>query len=156
MAQRHLDLLNVSSSFLFRSGLDGHSIYLKSTFAPYFNAISEQHIGNCISLMSGVVILIAVMKNQRSVMLKQLLFNLIPFAFVYMVFPQMCTIHGYLAEFLFVTPCVFLLSYWLLSFKIKDDFPPTKFVYAVFFLAFLLMGQLMEIAKTYVLDNLVA
>ncbi|MGR6088068.1 MAG: hypothetical protein ACU4F9_07825 [Arcticibacter sp.] len=154
LAQQHLGLTSISSSFLYRSGLDGHSIYLTSTFAPYFTAISEQHMGNCISLMCGVFILIAVMKSQRSIMLKQLLFNLVPFAFIYIVFPQMCTIHGYLSEFLFVTPCIFLLSYWLLSFDIKNDFSPDKFVYAAVFLAFLLMGQLMEIAKTYIIDNL--
>ena len=154
MAQQHLGLVNVSSSFLFRSGLDGHSIYLKSTFAPYFSAISEQHMGNCISLMCGVFILIAAMKSKRSVMLKQLLFNLVPFSFVYIALPQWCTIHPYLSEFLFVTPCVFLINYWLLSLKINSDFSPVRFVYMVVFLSFLIMGQLMEIAKTYVLDNL--
>ena len=154
MAQQHLGLVNVSSSFLFRSGLDGHSIYLKSTFAPYFSAISEQHMGNCISLMCGVFILIAAMKSKRSAMLKQLLFNLVPFSFVYIALPQWCTIHPYLSEFLFVTPCVFLINYWLLSLKINSDFSPVRFVYMVVFLSFLIMGQLMEIAKTYVLDNL--
>ncbi|MFM7767842.1 MAG: hypothetical protein ACKO9S_08305 [Bacteroidota bacterium] len=154
LAQEHLGLVNVSSGFLYRSGLDGHSIYLKSTFSPYFSAIAEQHIGNCISLMCGVFILIAVMKVQRNMMLKQLLFNLIPFAFVYIVFPQMCTIHPYLSEFLFVTPCIFLIAYWLTSLKVKTDFSPSKFVYAVLFLGFLIVGQLMEIAKIFVLDNI--
>ncbi|MFM7766504.1 MAG: hypothetical protein ACKO9S_01455, partial [Bacteroidota bacterium] len=154
IAQQHLGLVKVSSSYLFRSGLDGHSIFLKSSFAPYFSAIAEQHIGNCISLMCGVIILIAVMKAQRTLMLKQLLFNLIPFAFVYIALPQWCTIHPYLSEFLFVTPCIFLITYWLTSLKVNTDFSPTKFVYAVLFLGFLILGQLMEIAKTFVLDNI--
>jgi hypothetical protein len=154
IAQQHLGLFKVSSSYLFRSGLDGHSIYLKSTFAPYFSAIAEQHIGNCISLMCGVFILIVAMKSQRSMMLKQLLFNLIPFAFVYIALPQWCTIHPYLSEFLFVTPCIFLIAYWLMSLKVKTDFSPSEFVYAVLFLGFLIIGQLMEIAKTYIIHNL--
>jgi hypothetical protein len=154
IAQQHLGLVKVSSSYLFRSGLDGHSIYLKSTFAPYLSAISEQHMGNCISLMCGVFILIIAMKSQRNMMLKQLLFNLIPFAFVYIALPQWCTIHPYLSEFLFVAPCIFLITYWLTSLKFKTDFSTAKFVYAVLFLGFLIIGQLMEIAKTYVIDNL--
>jgi hypothetical protein len=149
IAQKHLMLKDTSSGFFYRSGLDGSSVYLKSTFSPYFSSISEQHIGNCITLLFALGVMIYFLKSQRIKILNQVMFNFIPFIFIYIMLPQFCTIHAYLVEFLFVTPCVFLLVYWLLSIKFDALFTPKKFVLSFLFVIFILMGQLMEIAKTF-------
>ncbi len=149
MAQNYLRLKDTSSDFFYRSGLDGSSVYLKSTFSPYFSSISEQHIGNCLTLLFAIGVLIYVFKSQRIKILNQVIFNFIPFFFIYIMLPQFCTIHAYLVEFLFVIPCIFLLVYWLLSVKFNELFTPKKFVYSFLFVIFILMGQLMEVAKTF-------
>jgi len=149
IAQRHLMLQDTSSDFFYRSGLDGSSVYLKSTFSPYFSSISEQHIGNCLTLLFALGVMIYAFKSQRIKMLNQVMFNFIPFIFIYIMLPQFCTIHAYLVEFLFVTPCIFLLVYWLLSIKFNALFTPKKFVFSFLFVIFILMGQLMEIAKSF-------
>ena len=149
IAQRHLMLKDTSSNFFYRSGLDGSSVYLRSTFSPYISAISEQHIGNCLTLLCAVAVMIYAFNGQRIKMLNQLGFNFIPFIFIYIMLPQFCTIHAYLVEFLFVTPCIFLLVYWLLSIKFNGQFTPKKFIFLFLFVIFILMGQLMEIAKTF-------
>jgi len=149
IAQRHLMLKDTSSDFFYRSGLDGSSFYLKSTYSPYFSSISEQHIGNCLTLLFAIGVMILVIKSQRIKMLNQVMFNFIPFIFIYIMLPQFCTIHAYLVEFLFVTPCIFLLVYWLLSIKFNALFTPKKFVSSFLFVTFILMGQLIEIAKSF-------
>jgi hypothetical protein len=146
---RYLGFKNISSDFFYRTGLDGSSTYLKSSFSPYFTAISEQHIGNQILLFCAVVIMIIVAKQQRIKILNQVVFNFIPFLFVYIFLPQFCTIHAYLVEFLFVTPLLFLLVYWLLSIKVDELFSPKKFVYITLFSLLIIMGQLIEIAKSF-------
>jgi hypothetical protein len=148
-AQKFLMLKDASSSFLYRSGLDGSSAYLKSTFSPYFSSASEQHIGNYITVFCALILMIYITKDGRRLMLNQLIFCFIPFLFIYIILPQFCTIHSYLVEFLFVTPCIFLLVYWLLSMRLYQNLTPVKFVLLVLTMTFIIMGQLMEIAKTF-------
>ena len=139
---------NVSSGFLFRSGLDGSSNYLKSTFSPILSAASEQHFGNILLLSFGLISTTYILKSNWKYTLDRLIMSLIPGIFIFVLIPQHCTIHMYMFEFLIITPLVFNLIYQLLSIEISQ-LSPKKYVFFVGLFLLLIMGQLVEISKSF-------
>ena len=146
--QRIKGFENVSSGFLFRSGLDGSSIYLKSTFSPILHAASEQHFGNILLLSFGLISTTYILKSNWKYTLDRLIMSLIPGIFIFVLIPQHCTIHMYMFEFLIITPLVFNLIYQLLSIEISQ-LSPKKYVFFVGLFLLLIMGQLVEISKSF-------
>jgi hypothetical protein len=146
--QKYAGYRSVSSSFLFRSGLDGSSKYLSSSFAPILNPISEQHFGNSIFIFICIFILNRLNEEKRKERYNQLYISLIPFLFTLIVFPQSLIIHMYLYEFLIVIPLIFNLIITILSFDL-NLMTPKKYVFISLLISFVIMGQLLDISKAF-------
>ena len=146
--QKYAGFRSVSSSFLFRSGLDGSSKYLSSSFAPILNPISEQHFGNSIFIFGCIFILNRLSKEKRKERYNQLYISLIPFLFTLILFPQSLIIHMYLYEFLIVIPLIFNLIITILSFDL-NFMSPKRYVFISLLISFVIMGQLLDISKAF-------
>jgi hypothetical protein len=146
--QKYAGFRSVSSSFLFRSGLDGSSKYLSSSFAPILKPISEQHFGNSIFIFVCIFILNRLSKEKRKERYNQMYISLIPFLFTLILFPQSLIIHMYLYEFLIVIPLIFNLVLTILSFDL-NLISPKRYLFISLLISFVIMGQLLDISKAF-------
>jgi hypothetical protein len=147
--QRIKGFENVSSSYLFRSGLDGSSSYLKSSLSPIFQAASEQHFENIFLLIISLSLTIYILKINWKSVLDRLILSFIPALLVFSVIPQHSTIHMYMFEFLVIIPLVFNLIFYLLSIDL-NKLSPKKYVILTISFIFLIMGQLLEVSKSFI------
>lgn len=147
--QRIKGFENVSSSYLFRSGLDGSSTYLKSSLSPIYKAASEQHFENIFLLIISLSLTIYILKINWKSVLDRLLLSFIPALIVFSVIPQHSTIHMYMFEFLIIIPLVFNLIFYLLSIDL-NKLSPKKYVTITILYIFLIMGQLLEVSKSFI------
>ena len=147
--QRVKGFVNVSSSYLFRSGLDGSSYYLKSSLSPIFDAASEQHIVNILLLIISLSLTIYILKINWKSVLDRLILSFIPALLVFAIIPQHSTIHMYMFEFLVIIPLVFNLIFYLLSIDL-NKLSPKKYVVLCISFIFLIMGQLIELSKSFI------
>ena len=146
--QKQAGYKSISSGFMFRSGLDGLSNHFTSSYATLIKPVSEQHLGNIVSLIVVLIVLNFLNKERQRDRYKQLFFMLFPFFFSIIIFPQSVTIHMYLHEFFIVIPLFFSIVITMFSFKI-DEMTPNKYILISLAMLFVIMGQLIEISKAF-------
>ena len=153
IAANSLRLKSSASGYLYRSGLDGSSDYFNSILSVIYNPHSEQHTSSTIILIISAIYIGRKQKEDAKIYFKQLIFTLIPFASIVILFPQFSSIHMYLIEFLLVVPPIFLITYKLINFEFLKNIQPKEYATYILFFTFIIMSQLLEIAKYFKLNH---
>lgn len=149
LAASSLNLKSSASGYLYRSGLDGSNQYFDTILTALYRPFSEQHTTSSSILIFSVIAMGFLLKNHKKTIFKQFTFLLIPFFTVLILFPQFSSIHMYFIEFLIVIPSVFMLVYWLFTSNSISNISPKKYTLMLLFFCFLIMTQLIEIARSF-------
>jgi hypothetical protein len=142
-----------TSSYLFRSGLDGDTRYFHDVvqavarpFAPartWWSLLFPASVpfiaaGACASRQGGIM---------RRRFGRQSVFFLAPYVFSVALFPQAVSIHPYLYDALLLVPAVLLGSSWTLTRCVQDRLRGASGLAALLVAAILLMANLIAIAQ---------
>jgi hypothetical protein len=116
---------SIGSSFLFRSGLDGSTVYFTSMLQAVLSPADENGrawallpIPTAAALVTGGMLAFSRPLAER--MLRQLLVCLTPTLFWIVLFPQAVSIHPYYFDFGLIFPAAFGLAFWLSDREIQD------------------------------------
>lgn len=151
IAANSLQLSSSASGYLYRSGLDGSNLYFDSILSVIYSPSSQQQTISTLLLIISLFVLKTVLKDKSKLFFKQLIFLLIPFLITVILFPQFSSIHMYFVELLIVIPCVFMLCYWSLNYELITQLKSSHYTMAIIFISFLIMTQLLEIARHFCL-----
>lgn len=150
-AADHLHLRSSASGYLYRSGLDGSATYFDSILSVLYAPKSQQQTISTILIITSVIVLGRILKEKSKIYFKQFIFLLIPILTTIIIFPQFSSIHMYFIELLIVIPCVFMLCFWLLDYKLISQLKANQYSMTIIFFMFLIMSQLIEIARHFCL-----
>jgi|SRR5215471_583425 len=107
------------STYWFRSGLDGSTLYFSSIYQAAFFPSQPRHWPTLFYvLITAIVSLLfqrSLKKGTQLYPLRQAAFLLIPYATIAIIFPQFTSIHPYTTDQLLVIPATFALSFWFLQ-----------------------------------------
>jgi len=138
------------SSVLFRSGLDGSTQYMTSIFQATSAPIDPRHWPTGWYLLVTAVLTVCfayVFREEKYRPVKQAIFVLIPYCWTAIFFPQLTSIHPYLADVLLFVPATFLISFWCLQEPFWKNLNGSTYVVALIVAGLILMSNLLAMAQ---------
>jgi len=145
-----------SSSFLFRSGLDGDTKYFQDAVQAVLHPFPQARTLSGVIFPAFVPLLIAVACAWRAGGVtrrrlgRQLVFLLAPYLFSLALFPQSVSIHPYLYDNLFLLPVVLVGSSWALHRRVQSRLRGGSLLAALLLAAILIMANFIAIAQSVI------
>jgi hypothetical protein len=145
-----------SSSFLFRSGLDGDTKYFQDAVQavlhpfPQARTLSGVIFPAYVPLLTTVAWAWRVGGLTRRRIGRQLIFLLAPYLFSLALFPQSVSIHPYLYDNLFLLPVVLVGSTWALHRRVQSRLRGGSLLAALLLAAILIMANFIAIAQSVI------
>lgn len=146
----------VSSSFLFRSGLDGDTRYFQHAAQAVLHPFPQARTLWGVIFPAFVPLLVSVACAWRAGALRrrrigrQLIFLLAPYLFSLALFPQSVSIHPYLYDNLLLLPVVLIGSTWVLSRPVQGRLRGGLLLVALLLAAILIMANFIGIAQSVI------
>lgn len=144
---------NTSSSFLFRSGLDGDTTYFQHVAQAVFHPFASARTWWSLLFPGFVPLVIAAAcawsagKGTRRHVGKETVFLLTPYFFSLALFPQAVSIHPYLYDPLLLLPVGLMGSAWMLAPCVQTRLRGASILAALLMATILIMANLIGIAQ---------
>lgn len=143
---------STSSSWLFRSGLDGDTRYFRNVVQavvhPFANVRSwwSLLLPSCVPLaLAGAQL--ARRRSGRGRLWREAMFLLSPYLWSLALFPQAVSIHPYLYDMLLIVPVALMGATWMLERRVYRSLEGATLLAAVLVAALLLMANFIGIAQ---------
>jgi len=144
---------NTTSSFLFRSGLDGDTRYFRDVAQAVFQPFAPSRTWWSLLFPAFVPFVIAAGCAWRAGGLtrrrfgRQSIFFVAPYFFSLAFFPQAVSIHPYLYDVLLLLPVALIGSTWMLTRCVQDRLRGPSLLAALLLAAMLVMANLIGVAQ---------
>lgn len=115
---------NDSSSFLFRSGLDGDVTYYKNMLQalvfPYWTSFPRGFISELIFLLIAYLIGGKILLKEKFELYENYLFLFFPYLLTFVLWPQVISIHPYLYDYMLELPIFFVACSLVISPQVQQ------------------------------------
>lgn len=154
MLCRWFGLTAGGSPFLYRSGLDGSTQYVRSIFQAIYAPADPRHwpilFYPLMTLSIGLAFQYLFRGEPSFHPLRQAFFLLIPYATMAILLPQFTGIHPYATDQILAIPATFLISFWFMQKVFWERLSGPTFVGFVLVAGLILMTNLLTVAQNMV------